>query len=169
MYKFASYIQTAWSFQLKIWVYFFGVMILQMKQKTKFCKIGPCTFNSGGVWVRHELKSVGSFNLQSWKKMIGILSDLGEETPFPWCNVDPSHIVRSLARSLNIDLMGAGKGYGKKWELLCFLLNNVFCTAVVSMGIVVRNCIRCTTYFFSRIVCLKICIGTILIQNMNNN
>ena len=42
------------------------------------------------------------------------LSDLGEEeTLFPWHNVDPSHVVRNLARSPNIGLMGAGKDYGK--------------------------------------------------------
>ena len=42
------------------------------------------------------------------------LSDLGEkETPLPQCNVDSSHVVRSLARSPNIDLLGAGKDYGK--------------------------------------------------------
>ena len=42
------------------------------------------------------------------------LSDLGEkETPFPRRNVDPSYVVRSLARSPNIDFMGAGKDYGK--------------------------------------------------------
>ena len=42
------------------------------------------------------------------------LSDLGEkETHFPKCNVDLSHVVWSLASSPNIDLMGAGKDYGK--------------------------------------------------------
>ena len=38
-YKIASYIQTAWPFQLKFAIYIFGVVILQMKQKTKFWKI----------------------------------------------------------------------------------------------------------------------------------
>ena len=47
------------------------------------------------------------------------LSDLGEkETPFPAGNVDPCHVVkRSLARSPNIDLMVAGKDYGKSENL----------------------------------------------------
>ena len=40
----ALYMQTAQPFQLKFEIYFFGVMILQMKQKTKFWKIGLCTF-----------------------------------------------------------------------------------------------------------------------------
>ena len=40
------------------------------------------------------------------------LSDLGEKNPFPWPNVDPSRVVKSLARSPNIDLMGVGKDYG---------------------------------------------------------
>ena len=34
MYRITSYIQTAWPFQLKFEIYIFGVMILQMKQKT---------------------------------------------------------------------------------------------------------------------------------------
>ena len=44
MYKIASHIQTAWPFQLKFEINIFGVMILQMKQKTKFWQVGPCTF-----------------------------------------------------------------------------------------------------------------------------
>ena len=53
------------------------------------------------------------------------LSDLGEkETRFPQRNADASHVVGSLARSPNIDLMGAGKDYGKS-KNICFLLNNV--------------------------------------------
>ena len=52
--------------------------------------------------------------LQSWKNGWYTLSDLGEkETPFPRRDVDPSHVIRSVARSPNIDLMGAGKDYGK--------------------------------------------------------
>ena len=48
------------------------------------------------------------------EKMVGTLSDLGEkETPFPRRNVDLSYVVRNLARSPNIDLMGTGKDYGK--------------------------------------------------------
>ena len=39
-----SYILMAWPFQLKFEIYVFGVMILQMKKKTKFWKIGPCIF-----------------------------------------------------------------------------------------------------------------------------
>ena len=78
------------------------------------------------------------------------LSDLGEkETPFPQCNVDPSHVVRNHARSPNIDLMGSGKDNGKS-ENLCFVLHNVmphFLISVESMGIVVINCIRCANYF----------------------
>ena len=34
MYKIALYILMAWPFQLKFEIYIFGVMILQMKQKT---------------------------------------------------------------------------------------------------------------------------------------
>ena len=43
------------------------------------------------------------------KKRWHSLSDLEEKgTPFPQRIVDPSHAVRSLARSLTIDLMGGG-------------------------------------------------------------
>ena len=35
----------AWPFQLKFEIYIFGVMILQMKQKTKLWKIELNTFN----------------------------------------------------------------------------------------------------------------------------
>ena len=34
----------AWLFQLKFEIYIFAVMIRQMKRRTKFLKIGPCTF-----------------------------------------------------------------------------------------------------------------------------
>ena len=36
----------AWWLQLKFWIYIFGVMILQMEQKTKFWKIGPAPLTS---------------------------------------------------------------------------------------------------------------------------
>ena len=69
--------------------------------------------------------SVHMNDQQSWKNGWYTLSDLREkETTFPQRNVDPSHVVRSLARSPNIALMGAGKDYGKI-ENLCFLLNYV--------------------------------------------
>ena len=66
------------------------------------------------------------YNYSGKKNGWHTLSDLGEkETPFPPAFiVDTSYVVRSLARSPNIDLMGTGKDYGKS-ENLCFLLNNV--------------------------------------------
>ena len=52
------------------------------------------------------------------KKPVDTLSDLEEkETPFPQRIVDPSHVVRSLARSPNIDLIGGGKDYSKSKNL----------------------------------------------------
>ena len=42
----------AWPFQPKFQIYIFGVMILQMKQKIKFWKIGPRTFK------REKVKAV---------------------------------------------------------------------------------------------------------------
>ena len=39
MYKIALYVQTAWPFQMKFETYIFGVMILQMKEKTNFEKL----------------------------------------------------------------------------------------------------------------------------------
>ena len=49
MYKITLYIQTDWPFQLKFEIYIFGVVILQIKQKSKFWQIGSCTFK----WLTH--------------------------------------------------------------------------------------------------------------------
>ena len=45
-----------WPFQPVFWIYIFGVVIRQMKQNTKFWKIGPCTcifkgFGMGTLFV----------------------------------------------------------------------------------------------------------------------
>ena len=45
----------AWQFQLKFQIYIFGVMILQMKQKTEFWKIGPCIFKSYPILCVREI------------------------------------------------------------------------------------------------------------------
>ena len=55
IYKIASYVQTAWRFQLIFLIYIFGAMILQIKQKTKFWKIGPCAFNWVGIYPPNKL------------------------------------------------------------------------------------------------------------------
>ena len=66
-------------------------------------------------------------DLQSWKNGWYTLSDLGEkEIPFLPRNVDPSHVVRSLAGSPNIDLVGAGKDYGKIENLYFAMLHFLF-------------------------------------------
>ena len=57
-----TYIQKTWPFQLQFEIDIFGVMILQMKQKTKFWKIGPRTFK--GI-IKHNIprkqhKTLGS-------------------------------------------------------------------------------------------------------------
>ena len=73
------------------------------------------------------------------------LSDLGKkETSFPWRNVDLSHVVRSLARPPNIDLMGLGRIMVKVRTPLLSIkqCHALFSTSVVSMRIV----------FFCRIV-----------------
>ena len=44
IYKIAYQIKTVWQILLKFQIYIFGVMILQMKYKTKFWKIWPCNF-----------------------------------------------------------------------------------------------------------------------------
>ena len=45
--------------------------------------------------------------LQSWKKKLAHFADLGEKvTLSPPCNVDMSHVIRSLLRSPNIDWWG---------------------------------------------------------------
>ena len=53
-FTFVSYFQTARPFQLKFWVCNFRVMILQVKQKSKVRKMGPCTFKiakfEGTLW-----------------------------------------------------------------------------------------------------------------------
>ena len=41
----------AWPFQLKLEIYLFAVMILQMKQKNKFWKIGMCTFKDDTKFI----------------------------------------------------------------------------------------------------------------------
>ena len=46
MYKIASYIQMVWPFQLKFEIHIFGVIILQMTERTKFSKIESCIFNN---------------------------------------------------------------------------------------------------------------------------
>ena len=43
MYKFISYIKMPWPFQRKFQINIFGVMTLQMKQKTWFWEMLPCT------------------------------------------------------------------------------------------------------------------------------
>ena len=48
----------AWPFQLKFEIYIFGVMVLQMKQKTQFWKIGPCIFKEF-----HMVPTMDSFNI----------------------------------------------------------------------------------------------------------
>ena len=53
------------------------------------------------------------------------LSDLGEgETPFPNAMLIRAMLSEAFARSSNIDLIRAGKDYGKR-ENRCFLLNSV--------------------------------------------
>ena len=70
--------------------------------------LGECSLNAPEKYWGPGLATILEKN--DWDT----LSDLGEkETHFPRRNVDMSHVVRSLARSPNIDLMGAGKDYGK--------------------------------------------------------
>ena len=96
------------------------------------------------------------------KKSWDTLSDLGENgTPLPRRSVVPSRVVRSLARSPNIDLIGAGMDYGKSENSSAFNLT-MSCLIFYCSGEYGESCNKLHQVyqlFFSRIVASNNCFS----------
>ena len=110
---FVRYIQTAWPFQLKYWIYIFGVMILQMEKKIQFRKIGPCIFN---LRNKRSLCTCTHVCIVKWISSINNNNNVIYIAPFTMCS-------RRLEESRE-----------KRWDLSLFLNLSIWSTIRTLLG-----------------------------------